>query len=91
MGLPDRLLLGAGRHERSRQRAASSELYLANPVTLAVLGFQRTFWISGATPARLPRPPRAQACVIAFVVGVVLLVSASGSSRGSQGNFAQEL
>ena len=43
-------------------------IYLSNPMTLAVMGFQRTFWVKGDTQ---PAPPDLGiSLVIALVVGV---------------------
>lgn len=65
------------------------ELYLANPITLAVLGFQRTFWVSGdgtPTPDHL-----LERMGIAIVVGIVLLWFCQRVFARLQANFAQEL
>ena len=65
------------------------ELYTNNPLTLAVLGFQRAFWVAGddATwPAGL-----LLRLAVAFVVGLVLLVVCHRAFARLQGNFAQEL
>jgi ABC-2 type transport system permease protein len=65
------------------------DLYLANPMTLAVLGFQRTFWVSGdgqEAPDGL-----AGRLGIAFVVGLVLLWVCQRVFARLQSNFAQEL
>lgn len=69
--------------------SALSDLYLANPVTIAVLGFQRAVWTAapeGAFPGDL-----AVRLLIAFLVGVVLLVVSQRLFAVMQGNFAQEL
>lgn len=65
------------------------EIYTDNPVTLSVLAFQKAFWTSSASTvypdlllARL---------IIAFVVGLVLLVVFQRVFSRLQGNFAQEL
>lgn len=64
-------------------------LYLSNPVTLAVLGFQRTFWAQGAdTPYPAGLAPR---LLIAAGVGLVLLGAGHHVFVRLQGNFAQEL
>lgn len=74
------------------QRIAGSlleELYLGNPVTLAVLGFQRTFWVQGdgqAVPAGL-----AARLGIAVAVGLVFLWICQRVFARLQANFAQEL
>jgi ABC-2 type transport system permease protein len=66
-----------------------AEAYLANPVTLAVLGFQRAFWMQGADhvyPDHL-----ALRLAIALGVGLVLLVGAHRVFARREGDFAQEL
>jgi len=65
------------------------EIYAANPLTLAVLGFHKAFWGAG-TPADYP-PELGLRMLIAGVVGVVLLVIAQKVFTRLQGNFAQEL
>ncbi len=65
------------------------ELYLTNPITLAVLGFQKTFWVSGdgqPMPAHL-----ASRMGIAIVVGLVFLWLCQRVFARLQANFAQEL
>jgi ABC-2 type transport system permease protein len=65
------------------------ELYLANPVTLAILGFQRTFWVSGDGR---PAPDHLlERMGIAIVVGIVLLWLCQRVFARLQANFAQEL
>lgn len=65
------------------------ELYLANPITLAVLGFQRTFWVSGDGT---PSPDHLlERMGIAIVVGAVLLWLCQRVFARLQANFAQEL
>ena len=65
------------------------EIYAANPLTLAVLGFHKAFWGAG-TPADYP-PELGLRMLIAGVVGVILLVIAQKVFTRLQGNFAQEL
>ncbi|MET0782219.1 MAG: ABC transporter permease [Microbacterium sp.] len=65
------------------------EVYAANPITLAVLGFHKAFWGAG-TSADYP-PDLGLRMLIAGVVGVVLLVIAQRVFTRLQGNFAQEL
>lgn len=64
-------------------------LYTDNPVTLAVLGFQRAIWLGGDATAfpdwLLPR------MLIAIAVGIVLLFGFQRVFARLQGNFAQEL
>ncbi|WP_375384727.1 ABC transporter permease [uncultured Microbacterium sp.] len=65
------------------------ELYLANPLTIAVLGFHKAFWGAGTAsdyPAGL-----GWRMVAAGLVGAVLLWVAHRVFTRLQGNFAQEL
>jgi ABC-2 type transport system permease protein len=68
---------------------ALKELYLANPVTLAVLGFQRTFW-TGAGADAYP-DHLLERILIALVISLVLLVIGHRIFARVEGNFAQEL
>lgn len=68
------------------------QIYLANPVTLAVLGMQKAMWIAGsADPAQYWPPDLAVHMLIALVVGVLLLWVAQRIFSRLQSNFAQEL
>jgi len=65
------------------------EIYMNNPVTLAVLGFQEAFWTEvsgGTTPGFL-----AGRMVIAGIIGLIFLLIAQRAFSKLQGNFAQEL
>lgn len=65
------------------------EIYTNNPLTLAVLGFQRAFWVAGDSmewPGGLMLR-----LAIALVIGVVLLLVCHRAFVRLQGNFAQEL
>lgn len=65
------------------------EIYTNNPLTLAVLGFQRAFWVAGDAsvwPADL-----LLRMGIAGVIGLVLLLVCHRVFIRLQGNFAQEL
>lgn len=65
------------------------EIYTNNPLTLAVLGFQRAFWVAGDAvewPGDL-----LLRMGIAGVVGIVLLLVCHRVFIRLQGNFAQEL
>jgi ABC-2 type transport system permease protein len=65
------------------------DLYLANPVTLAVLGAQRAFWISGEG---LPAPDGLGVRMLAsLAVGLVALLLAQRVFAALQSNLAQEL
>ena len=65
------------------------EVYTNNPLTLAVLGFHRAFWVSG-TAADYP-PNLLLRMVIATLVGLVLVWLCQRVYARLQGNFAQEL
>lgn len=65
------------------------EVYTNNPLTLAVLGFHRTFWAAG-TAADYP-PQLGLRMLIAFCVGLVLVWLCQRAFARLQGNFAQEL
>jgi len=65
------------------------QLYLLNPVTLVVCGFQQTFWVAGdgqPVPNHL-----AERLGIAFAIAVVLLWLCHRTFARLQANFAQEL
>jgi len=65
------------------------EIYLANPITLAVLGFQKAFWTSGDSK---PFPDDMYTRMgIAILVGIVLLWLCQRVFARLQANFAQEL
>ncbi|MDR6612394.1 ABC transporter permease [Leifsonia sp. 1010] len=66
------------------------EIYTDNPITLAVLGFQKAFWMGGQATAEYPAG-LALRLGIAFVIGLVLLVSFQRVFQRLQGNFAQAL
>lgn len=64
-------------------------LYLANPMTIAVIGFQRAFWVSGDG---MPQPGGVGVrLVVMIAVSVVLLWLAQRVFARLQANFAQEL
>lgn len=66
-----------------------TELYLANPVTLAVLGFQRALWAAGED---MPVPDHLGTRLgVALVISVMLLWLSQRVFTRLQGNFAQEL
>jgi ABC-2 type transport system permease protein len=64
-------------------------VYLANPVTLAVLGMQRALWVAGTSE---PVPSHLLTRLLfAFLAGVVLLWLSQRLFNRLEGNFAQEL
>ena len=65
------------------------EVYTANPVTLAVLGFHKAFWGAG-TPADYP-PDLLLRMSIAGIIGLILLWISHRVFVRLQGNFAQEI
>lgn len=65
------------------------ELYLANPVTLAILAFQRGMWSAGADQAFPSHMPLRMA--VAFAFSLALLWAAQRVFARLEGNFAQEL
>ncbi|MBD8538751.1 ABC transporter permease [Frigoribacterium sp. CFBP 8751] len=65
------------------------QVYLNNPVTLAVIGFQEAFWSAG-TPGTAPDNLFTR-MVVAGLVGLVLLFISQRVFSRLQGNFAQEL
>ncbi len=66
-----------------------TELYLNNPVTLAVIGFQQAMW--GATSHGTTPDHLATRMLVALVAGLVLLFVSQRVFARLQGNFAQEL
>lgn len=65
------------------------EVYTNNPLTLAVLGFQKAFWVAGGESS-FPDDLLLR-MVIALLVGVLLLFVSHRVFLRLQGNFAQEL
>jgi len=68
---------------------ALQTLYLCNPMTLVVFGFQRAFWTAGDSelaPAHIGRD-----LLIALIVGTVFLWLSQRVFARLQNNFAQEL
>lgn len=65
-------------------------VYTNNPLTLAVLGMQNAIWLHD--PADVTYPPHLMLrLLVAFVIGLVLLIGAQRVFSRLQGNFAQEL
>lgn len=68
------------------------ELYLANPVTLGILGMQKAMWVSGSEdPAQYWPEFLWLRMLIALCACVVLLIVAQRIFSRLQSNFAQEL
>lgn len=65
------------------------EIYTNNPLTLAVIGFQRAFWLGSDSVAQ--PDDLLLRMVVALAVGVVLLIVSHRVFLRLQGNFAQEL
>lgn len=65
------------------------EIYTNNPVTLAVMGFQKAFWVSG--PESSYPPDLLLRMAIALGVGIVALIGAHAVFNRMQGDFAQAL
>lgn len=66
------------------------ELYSANPITLAVLGFQEAIW--GVSAHGLPLPDDfTLRLLLAAAVGIICIFLAQRVFGRLQGNFAQEL
>jgi ABC-2 type transport system permease protein len=64
-------------------------VYLANPVTESVLGFQRAFWTNGTAKDTLPN--LAEDMLVTLGVGVALLWLCQRVFARLQSNFAQEM
>jgi ABC-2 type transport system permease protein len=65
------------------------QLYLANPVTVVVVGFQQSFWVAGTGR---PIPDHlGERLWISLAVGVLLLWVCQRTFARLQANFAQEL
>jgi ABC-2 type transport system permease protein len=64
-------------------------LYLTNPMTAAIMGFQQTFWVAGADQ---PVPDDLTGMLWAWLgIGIVFTFIAQRVFARLQGNFAQEL
>jgi ABC-2 type transport system permease protein len=64
-------------------------IYTANPVTLAVLGFQRAFWSSGSAASYPADLGLRMTCALA--VSLIFLAYVHSRFVRVQGRFAQEL
>lgn len=69
------------------------QVYLANPVTLVVLGMQKAIWVAGShQPGAQNFPPNLEIrLLIALAVSLILLWLGQRVFSRLQGNFAQEL
>lgn len=68
------------------------ELYLANPITLAVIGMQKGMWVAGTTDPTQYWPPGLEwRILVATIIGIVFLWVGQRIFSRLQGNFAQEL
>lgn len=65
------------------------EIYLANPVTLSVMGFQRSLWIDGANEPSASH--LAVRLLVSLVAGLIALMLAQRVFAVMQRDFAQEL
>ncbi len=71
------------------QSEVINALYLANPVTLAILAFQRGMWVAGSD---LPQPSALGVrLLIALAIGIPILWFCQRIFARLQNNFAQEL
>lgn len=65
------------------------DVYTNNPLTLAVIGFQRAFWVAGEDA---PHPTDLMLrLIIALGIGLVVLFASHRVFLRLQGNFAQEM
>ena len=76
-------------HERL-QGSWLDSLYISNPVTLAILAFQKALWSAGAAGQVWPPDLVARLLVVLFV-SLILMFFAQRVFARLQGNFAQEL
>lgn len=78
-----------------QERLAGSvweQLYLANPVTVGILGLQQALWVAGSESGTAAWPDDlAIRMWIALIVGLVMLWISQRVFSRLQGNFAQEL
>jgi ABC-2 type transport system permease protein len=65
------------------------EIYTNNPITLAVMGFQKAFWVSG--PESSYPDDLLLRMGVALLVGLVGLVASHAVFNRMQGDFAQAL
>lgn len=69
------------------------QLYLANPITVSVLGMQKAMWVAGTTESTATNwpPDLALRLWITLAISVILLWISQRIFAKLQGNFAQEL
>lgn len=69
------------------------QIYLLNPITLAVLGMQKALWVAGTTESTAANwpPDLGLRLLVALAIGLVLLWLSQRVFSRLQGNFAQEL
>lgn len=68
-----------------------SDIYVNNPITLSVMGFQAAFWAPGADVQNYFPAGLMTHMLIAGVIGLILLFLSQRLFARLQGNFAQEL
>lgn len=75
--------------------AIITSIYLSNPVTLSIIGFQKALWAGGLNPAEMDTqiwPENlAGLLVISLLVSSILLLIGTRVFGKLQGNFAQQL
>jgi ABC-2 type transport system permease protein len=84
------VIYGYATVEKALHGSVLLQIYTDNPVTLAVLGYSRAFWIAGHDTVVYPSFLLLR-LGIAFVIGLVLLFLFQRVFSRLQGNFAQEL
>lgn len=77
------------------------QVYLANPMSVVILAFQKAMWIAGSIPTVMPGQTAPTVALypdhldlrllIMFVIGIVFLAIAQRVFSRLQGNFAQEI
>jgi ABC-2 type transport system permease protein len=70
-----------------------TEIYLANPITIATLAFQKAFWIAGSTAEAGAIYPEhlGLRLVVMIIIGLLCVWGAQRVFSRLQGNFAQEI
>lgn len=86
------ILYSVGFVHTALQGSWIEQVYLANPITLAVLGMQRAVWVAGTNdPTQYWPPMLGLRMLIALVISLIALYFAQRIFSRLQGNFAQEL